>query len=275
MKNRNLREQAKELVNQILNKDPLSANKTFAKLIMEAEEQREEEVSDELGLDENNAEDSENLNEDETTSNTSNEETDKIVDDIIEINCQINAKMISNLFDQIAELKNKIENLELDPNSREYLKYEVTIQYYSDKLQDLQNKTNPGIDQSKVETSLEKISNALKQLEGEIGGNNDSNLTDIQTPEEISAENGLNEPESEESSSEDSEESSSEDSEEASSENSEESKSENSEESKSEDSEEASSESSEESEESETEKTSDETEKTSDETDENLDDLFS
>ena len=267
MKNRNLREQAKELVNQILNKDPLSANKTFAKLIMEAEEQREEEVSDELGLDENNAEDSKNLNEDETTSNTSNEETDKIVDDIIEINCQINAKMISNLFDQIAELKNKIENLELDPNSREYLKYEVTIQYYSDKLQDLQNKTNPGIDQSKVETSLEKISNALKQLEGEIGGNNDSNLTDIQTPEEISAENGLNEPESEESSSEDSEE--------ASSENSEESKSENSEESSSEDSEEASSESSEESEESETEKTSDETEKTSDETDENLDDLFS
>ena len=249
MKNRNLREQAKELVKQILNKDPLSANKTFAKLIMEAEEQREEEVSDELGLDENNAEDSENLNEDETTSNmsneetVSNEETDKIVDDIIEINCQINAKMISNLFDQIAELKNKIENLELDPNSREYLKYEVTIQYYSDKLQDLQNKTNPGIDQSKVETSLEKISNALKQLEGEIGGNNDSNLTDIQTPEEIGAENGLNEPESEESSSEDSEEASSEDSEE----------------SKSEDSEESSSE------ESETEKTSDE----------NLDDLFS
>ena len=257
MKNRNLREQAKELVKQILNKDPLSANKTFAKLIMEAEEQREEEVSDELGLDENNAEDSENLNEDETTSNmsneetVSNEETDKIVDDIIEINCQINAKMISNLFDQIAELKNKIENLELDPNSREYLKYEVTIQYYSDKLQDLQNKTNPGIDQSKVETSLEKISNALKQLEGEIGGNNDSNLTDIQTPEEIGAENGLNEPESEESSSEDSEE--------ASSEDSEESKSEDSEESKSEDSEESSSE------ESETEKTSDE----------NLDDLFS
>ena len=259
MKNRNLREKAKELVNQILNKDPLSANKTFAKLIMEAEEQREEEVSDELGLDENdvsdssldenNDENSESSNEDETKSDMSNEETDKIVDDIIEINCQINAKMISNLFDQIAELKNKIENLELDPNSREYLKYEVTIQYYSDKLQDLQNKTNPGIDQSKVETSLEKISDALKQLEGEIGGNNDSNLTDIQTPEEISAENGLNEPESEES-----EESSSEESGETEESNSEET----------EETEESNSE--------ETEETSEETEETSDE---NLDDLFS
>lgn len=197
MKKHNLREQSKILVEHILAKDPLSANKVFAKLIMEAEEAREDEVSDELGLDDS-TDNSENSDVPEIDSfesdNMNNEETDKIVDDIVEINCQINAKVISNLFDKIAELKTNIENLNLDENSREYLKYEVTIQYYSDKLQDLQNKTNPGVDQSKIESALQKIESALDQLEGEIGGNNDTEVDDIQTPEEVSAENDLTEP---------------------------------------------------------------------------------
>ena len=128
---------------------------------------------------------------DESVESMDNEESDEVVDDVIEINCQINAKMISNLFDKIAELKNKIEGLGLDENSREYLKYDVTIQYYSDKLQDLQNKTNPGIDQSKVETAIQKISSAIEQLEGETGDNADGELQEIQTPEQVSAEAGL------------------------------------------------------------------------------------
>ena len=181
MKKRNMRKQAKILVEHILDKDPISANSIFQKLILEAEEAREEEVADELDLDlpEDEAAGTDDIEVDadedsidetgdgtiegmEESSGMPAEESDKIVDDIVEINCQINAKLVSNLFDKIAELKNKIESLGLDENSREYLKYDVSIQYYSDKLQDLQNKTNPGIDQSKVEEAITKIQTAVE-----------------------------------------------------------------------------------------------------------------
>jgi uncharacterized protein YoxC len=165
---------------------------------MEAEEDREADALAELGLDEpteetDEVEDAEIEETDETLENIEgdidaidNEESDKLVDDIVEINCQINAKMISNLFDQIAELKTKVEGLGLDEGSREYLKYDVSIQYYSDKLQDLQNKTNPGIDQTKVETAIEKISNAIKELTGEMSGDSDESF-DVDSPEEVEA----------------------------------------------------------------------------------------
>lgn len=207
------RKQSELLVEHILNKDPISANSIFQKLIMEAEEEREEEVLAELDDSTDGSEDKEETEEIEELDDSTEEggdeefdsddtesvegldsdETNKNVDDIIEINCQINAKMISNLFDQIAAIKNNIEGLNLDPNSREYLKYDVTIQYYSDKLQDLQSKTNPGIDQTKVEEALTKISTAIEQLKVEVGGSNedDGDITDVETPEEVSAENDL------------------------------------------------------------------------------------
>lgn len=216
------RKQSKLLIEHILNKDPISANSIFQKLIMEAEEDRENDVMDELGLgdDSSDAEDQDQdmefgLEGSDSVEGLGSEETDKKVDDIIEINCQINAKLISNLFDKIADLKTQIEGLGLDPSSREYLKYDVTIQYYSDKLQDLQNKTNPGIDQAKVEEALDKITTAIEQLQGEVGGDSfddqgNEDITDIESPEEIGAENELNDDEGNEDS-EDKEETSEED----------------------------------------------------------------
>ena len=202
------RKQSELLVEHILNKDPISANSIFQKLIMEAEEEREKEVLDELELDDSDEGTDEELAEDnefdtddaESVDGLDSEETNNTVDDIIEINCQINAKMISTLFDQIAAIKNNIEGLNLDPNSREYLKYDVTIQYYSDKLQDLQSKTNPGIDQAKVEEALNKISTAIEQLKSEVGGDasDDEDITEIETPEEVSAENNLGDSEEDE-----------------------------------------------------------------------------
>ena len=209
-----MRKQAKILVEHILDKDPISANSIFQKLILEAEEAREEEVADELDLDlpEDEAAGTDDIEVDadedsidetgdgtiegmEESSGMPAEESDKIVDDIVEINCQINAKLVSNLFDKIAELKNKIESLGLDENSREYLKYDVSIQYYSDKLQDLQNKTNPGIDQSKVEEAITKIQTAVEQLAGEVNGNSEEEELDIDSPEEVAAKNDLAEDE--------------------------------------------------------------------------------
>jgi len=226
------RKQSELLVEHILNKDPISANSIFQKLIMEAEEEREQEVMDELELDDNSedtadaeaeeveeADDNEFDTDDaESVDGLDSEETNAKVDDIIEINCQINSKVISTLFDKIAELKNNIESLNLDPNSREYLKYDVTIQYYSDKLQDLQTKTNPGIDQAKVEEALTKITTALEQLSGEIGGTSaedEQDISDVETPEEVSAENNLESEDEEESEEESDEEEESKDEEES------------------------------------------------------------
>lgn len=203
MKKHDLRNQSRILIEHILQKDPISANSVFQRLIMEAEEERENEVMDELGFDDETA-DSEDVatsTEVDDTFDTDgadevdgldNAETDKAIDDIIEINCQINAKRISNIFDKIAELKNQLEQAGLDETSKEYLKFDVSIQYYSDKLQDLQNKTNPGIDQGKVEEALDKIETAISELGGELGGSDtDENITDVDTPAEISAENDL------------------------------------------------------------------------------------
>ena len=207
-KKRNLREQSVLLVESILDKDPITANSIFQRLILEAEEAREEEVLDELGLDdeiidetdveveEGDAETAAELGMEDSVDDMSNEESDKIVDDIVEINCQINAKMISKLFDKIAEIKTKILNLELDENSREYLKYDITIQYYSDKLQNLQNKTNPGIDQEKVEIALQKISEALDELDAD-SSKAETDITDINTPDEVEADADLTEDNSE------------------------------------------------------------------------------
>lgn len=55
------------------------------------------------------------------------------------------------MFDDIAELKKALDNKDLDESSKEYIKSDVSIAYYSDKLQEFQGKTNPGVDQSKLE----------------------------------------------------------------------------------------------------------------------------
>lgn len=227
-KTHKVRKQSKLLVESILDKDPISANSIFQKLIAECDARRtraiiaeaegededfdmdfsEEEIED-TGAEETAGDDDFGIEDgtegeteieefggeaDETVEGLESDEADKIIDDIVEINCQINAKMISALFDKIAEIKNKVNALGLDTSSREYLKYDVTVQYYADKLQSLQGKTNPGIDQSKVEAALNKIDEAIKQILGELGGDDvsvEEGITDIDSPEEVAAENDL------------------------------------------------------------------------------------
>lgn len=221
-KTHKVRKQSKLLVESILDKDPISANSIFQKLIAECDARRtraiiaeaegededfdmdfsEEEIEDTGAEETAGDEDFDAEGEvdefggeaDETVEGLESGEADKIIDDIVEINCQINAKMISALFDKIAEIKNKVNALGLDTSSREYLKYDVTVQYYADKLQSLQGKTNPGIDQSKVETALNKIDEAIKQILGELGGDDvsvEEEITDIDSPEEVAAVNDL------------------------------------------------------------------------------------
>lgn len=200
MKKHNLREKSRLLVEHVLNKEFLAANSVLEKLIAEAEEDRENEVSEEFGFDsEEGGEETPNDGGDDTQLDGSSEESseegisdkdaDKVVDDTIEITCQINAKIIAKLFDKISALKQALDNADLDQDSREFIKFDTSITYYSDKLQDLQGKTNPGVDQSKVEEALNKIDTSLDQLKGELGGSSDENTADVASPEEIDSAN--------------------------------------------------------------------------------------
>lgn len=194
MKKHNIREQSKILVEHILNKDYLNANDLLTKLVNEAEEDRESQVEEEFGFDdapeggeETPNDGSDDVQLDGSTEGISDDEANKAVDDAVEIACQINAKIISKLFDKVSALKQTLDNAGLDQDSRDFIKFDTSITYYSDKLQDLQGKTNPGVDQSKVEEALNKIDSAIEQLNGEIGGSDSTdNATNVASPEDVS-----------------------------------------------------------------------------------------
>lgn len=202
-----IREQSRLLVQSILNKQTLSANKILDRLITEAEQQREKAIyklilQQDEELDEGGDEDldlgDEDVDEDLQDGDDSGDElagqeeevtqadVDNKVDDALQIQCEINAKRITSMFDSIAELKQALDEKGLDVNSKEYIKSEVSIQYYSDKLQEFQGKTNPGVDQAKLEEALDKIFEALEQLKGQLGVQGGEDVdTDIDSPEEV------------------------------------------------------------------------------------------
>lgn len=206
-----IHQQAKLLVQNILNKDGLSANKILQKLIAEAQAEREASIRkilfeqdqlDDLGGDDQDlgdeGDDAEGDQEGDLDSQESGQDlggegedgvdeaqVDNKIDDALQIQCQINAKRIANMFDTIAELKQALEDKGLDVNSKEYIKSDVSIAYYSDKLQEFQGKTNPGVDQAKLEEALDKIFEALEQLKNQLGVEGGQDVdTDIDTPEE-------------------------------------------------------------------------------------------
>lgn len=193
MKKHNLREKSRLLVEHILNKNFLEANSVLEKLISEAEEDRENEVSEEFGFDTEDGGDvtpndgGEDVQLDASPEGMSDEDATKAVDDAVEIACQINAKIVAKLFDKVSALKQDLDNANLDQDSREFIKFDTSITYYSDKLQDLQGKTNPGVDQAKVEEALNKIDTSLEQLKGEIGGGSSNDDMDVASPEQIAA----------------------------------------------------------------------------------------
>ena len=186
-------ELTQEIFEHILNKDFLEANSVLEKLISEAEEDRENAVSAEFGFesekggDETPNDGGEDVQLDASPEGMSDEDTTKAVDDAIEIECQINAKIVAKLFDKVSALKQDLDNANLDQDSREFIKFDTSITYYSDKLQDLQGKTNPGVDQAKVEEALNKIGTSLDQLKGEIGGGSSDDSIDVASPEQIAS----------------------------------------------------------------------------------------
>lgn len=236
MKRHNLRPTSKLLVQSILKGDVLSADNLFKKLITEAQEDREAEAAaevegeqfedisfdetddteldtadgEEQTIDDSTQTAEEDLSvdtEDELDEELANEKSADLdedkelsddIDDIAIIKKGVNQKMVSNLFDKIANMKNAIEGLDLDPESREYITYDYSLNYYSDKLLTIQTKVNEEADQTIITAALDKIKTSLEQLAGEAGIEDALSIDDIKTPNQIKAESGMDIEEQEE-----------------------------------------------------------------------------
>ena len=235
MKRHNLRPTSKLLVQSILKGDVLSADQLFKKLITEAQEDRQAEAvaevegeqfedvsfdeSDDTEIDateeEQTIDDSTQTAEEDLSVDTEDELDEELaneksadldedkelsddIDDIAIIKKGVNQKMVSNLFDKIANMKNAIEGLDLDPESREYITYDYSLNYYSDKLLTIQTKVNEEADQTIITAALDKIKTSLEQLAGEAGIEDALSTDDIKTPNQIKAEAGIDIEEQEE-----------------------------------------------------------------------------
>lgn len=226
---KSLKNKSRLLVESILSDKLLDANTILEDILQEAEEIRENEISDSLG---NDVDDSmnvdteggevdevddvddveggesideptdgdptlgDNLNDDlgdesDDENAVGNGELSEMSNDIVEINCEINQKIIGKLYDKISNLKSQLNSLDLDKDEREYISLETKLAYYGNKLEELQSKTNPAIDQSKVEERITIIDKALKTLESEISGSDaDAMGEEIKTTEELDEPSG-------------------------------------------------------------------------------------
>ena len=206
---KSIKDNTKLLVEQILNGNLLDANSTLASLVIETENQREdqirhtifeaegdeevedvddtaeegdeeveggEEAVDTTDIDEPTDGDpslGDNLDNSVEDAAVSEGEMTEMSNDVVEINCEINQKIISKLYDKISNLKTILNSKDMDHDTREYITLETKLSYYGNKLEELQSKTNPAIDQTKVEERITKIEAALASLESEIGSTSD------------------------------------------------------------------------------------------------------
>jgi len=220
---KSLEKNSRLLVEQILKEKFLDANSTLASLITEAEENREEAVENSLnddGLDDTEGAegaegsteggDAEQVNtdgidepsdggpalgdsldqsiEDAGDQAVGEGEMTEMSNDVVEINCEVNQKIISKLYDKISNLKTTLNAADMDHDTREYITLETKLSYYGNKLEELQSKTNPAIDQAKVEERINIIDTALKSLESEIGGSDE--VGDVESTDELDNDEG-------------------------------------------------------------------------------------
>ena len=115
-------------------------------------------------------------------------EMTEMSNDVVEINCEVNQKIISKLYDKISNLKTTLNAADMDHDTREYITLETKLSYYGNKLEELQSKTNPAIDQAKVEERINIIDAALKSLESEIGGSDE--VGDVESTDELDNDEG-------------------------------------------------------------------------------------
>lgn len=220
------RKHTRLLVESILNNNTQKANKILAKLIAEAEGDRQEEAraeaQDELGIQDDQEEDFNAEGEDldaegegsdeggedefealddvpETPAGddefsaqdqmaTTDSELNGLVDKQVNFEVQVNNLVLNDLQNQCADLQTALENnTTLDKHSREFYEIEVPLQYYAQHLTKIQKNITPLVNQDEVKKQLEEIGSSLQELSAKIGGNDD---TTINTPDQVMEQQG-------------------------------------------------------------------------------------
>lgn len=207
------------LVENIVKGDNQKSNRLLAKIIAEAEEDRQEEAkaeaNDQLGI-EDQEEDTQQIPEDNTGDENleggeddefealddtqdisedefdSPEETDAVesdtelndlVDKQVNFEVQINNLVLNDLQNQVADLKTALENnTSFDKHSREFYEIKVPLQYYSETLTKIQKNITPLVNQDEIKKQLDEISSSLQELSAKIISGDEMT---IDTPEQV------------------------------------------------------------------------------------------
>ena len=115
-----------------------------------------------------------------------------------DLNYKLNKAKINKLYNKISTLKSKLNALNLDTDEMKYVELDATLSFYSEALENLQQKSVPGIDgmeQTDISEKIEIINKALKTLASEIDRDDITDAADDagsseETFDEINADNG-------------------------------------------------------------------------------------
>ena len=209
------RKQSKLLVESILQGNTDRADKILAKIIAEAEEEREDQAkaqaNEELGIQDQQEENEDEFNaqdggeeqslgdelDDVTAPEDSIEdfastpqetvqsdtELNELVDKQVNFEVQINNLVLNDLLNQVADLKTALENnTTLDKHSREFYEIKVPLQYYGETLLKIQKNITPLVNQDEIKKQLEEINSSLSELSDKISNDGD---TSINTPDQV------------------------------------------------------------------------------------------
>lgn len=211
------RKHTRLLVESIIKGDKTKADRLLAKIIAEAEEDRQDEAKDEanaqLGIQDQEEDaaptegdefdtDTDDLEADNEDSDDEFEELDdspidgadefsapedeaesdselnELVDKQVNFEVQINNLVLNDLMNQVADLKTALENnTSLDKHSREFYEIKVPLQYYAETLTKIQKNITPLVNQDEIKKQLDEIKSSLQQLSDKIGADDEMSIS--------------------------------------------------------------------------------------------------
>ena len=139
----------------------------------------------------------ENLGEDDETDDIiGNAKADEMSNVFADLNFKLNKAKINLLYNKITTLKSKLNALNLDADDMKYVELDATLSFYSEALENLQQKSIPGIEgaeQTDIVEKIEIINKALKTLASEIDQGSIEDASDKITSSDEAEEGGEDE----------------------------------------------------------------------------------
>ena len=102
----------------------------------------------------------------------------EVANKFVSLNHKLNKAMINTLYNKISSLKTLLNSKNLDQNDLKYVELNTKLEFYSEALENLQQKSMPGItgvEQSDIQEDITCIDQALNTLSAELGGDAGSN----------------------------------------------------------------------------------------------------